>query len=249
MKKPIFIAHRGAWSPSRRENTVGAVERATASGRFAYIEIDARRTRSNDNSTQTPIVIHDETLNRLYELYRVPKSKRHRENQAVYGLTLDIIRSEEVEVSTLSEIMRAAKGHPMNIEIKSQQAVEPVIETLTDIINKYDEWDWEKVVISSFDWDILYEFKQKTPEVGIAMLYGFKNIPSSFGRHFHTLGARWIKFNKWLTPLCVPLAVSFGIKDRHVYTVNTKLGVKFLSLLGIVGFTTDSITLPDQFDK
>lgn len=247
MKKPLFIAHRGAWDPQRRENTAAAVERAAASGRFAYIELDVRRTRADDNALQTPILLHDETLDRLYDLYRIPKSKQHRRGQAVYGLTLDIIRGEEVDISTLQEAMRAANGHPLNLEIKSDQAIEPVLEVLSDMIDKYKEWDWEKIVISSFDWEILYQVRERIPEVGIAMLYGIKNVPKSFGRHYHTLDARWIKFNKWLTPLCVPLAMAFGIKDRHVYTVNSVLTVQFLRLFGVVGFTTDKITLPDKF--
>ena len=249
MKQPIFIAHRGAWKTGRRENTAGAIERAAASGRFAYIEFDVRRTRSDDDAVQTPILIHDPTLDRLYELYNIPKSKRHRLGQPVHSLTLDIIRSEEIEVSTLAEAMRAAKGHPINMEIKSQEAVEPILEVVGDIIDKYDEWSWEKIVFQSFDWDALFDIKEKAPEAGISMLYGWRTLPRSFGRTYHTLGARWIKFNKWLAPLFSPLAKLYGIPHVAVYTVNSKFGVMFLRLFGVKTFTTDAIKLPDDFPQ
>ncbi len=249
MKQPIFVAHRGAWSTGRRENTVGAIERAANSGRFAYIEIDVRRSRSDDAAVQTPIIIHDETLDRLYEMYNIPQSKRHRVGQPVHGLTIDIIRGEEVEVATLAEGMRAANGHPLNIELKTVEVIDATIEVVTDMIAKYDEWSWEKIVFSSFKWEVLQELKQRAPEAGLAMLYGFRSLPKSFGRTYHTLGARWIGFNKWLTPVMVPLARLMKVHHRGAYTVNKAWQVRVLRRLGITSFATDSITLPDQFSS
>ena len=249
MKEPIFVAHRGAWKTGRRENTAAAIERAAGSGRFAYIEVDVRRSRSDDDAIQTPILMHDLTLDRLYDMYKIPKSKRHREGQPVYGLTIDIIRGEEIEVSTLAEGMRAANGHPLNIEFKSKESVDPTLEVIGDMIAKYEEWSWEKIAFSSFDWDILFDLKEKAPEAGIVMLYGFRSLPKSFGRVYHSLGARWIKFNKWLVPIFAPLAIVYGIKDRGAYTVNSKLGVRFLQTFGISSFTTDVVTLPDEFSN
>ncbi len=248
-KTPIFIAHRSAWMPGRRENSVAAIERASTSGRFAYLEVDVRRTRSNDQIHQTPILMHDETLDRLYELNRIPKSKRLRAGQSVYGLTIDIIRSEAVEVATLHEAMRAAKGHPLNLEIKSSHAVQPTLDTIADIINKYDEWSWEKVVISSKNWQILYDVRQKAPQIGIAMLYSYHHIFRSFGKPYHELGARWLGYNKWLTPICVPLALLFNVKMLYAYTVNNAALARALSFIGVTGVFTDSITLPDQFKQ
>lgn len=247
MKQPIFIAHRGAWLAGRRENTTGAIERATKSGRFAYIEFDVRRSRSDDLARQTPILMHDKTLDRLYDLYKIPKSKRHREGQLISGLTIDIIRAEEIEVATLADAMRAANGHPINIELKTFHAIESVLEVVGDMIKKYDEWSWEKVVFSSFKRSHLYEVKQKAPEASLAMLYGFKNLRHSFGRDYHTLGARWIGFNKWLAPFLSPLAALLNVKHRAAYAVNNKLSVRLLSLLGVEIFFTDSISLPDTF--
>ncbi len=249
MKQPIFVAHRGAWSTGRRENTVGAIERAANSGRFAYIEIDVRRSRSDDAAKQTPLIIHDATLDRLYELYNIPKSKRHRVGQPVSGLTIDIIRGEEIEVATLAEGMRAANGHPLNIELKAIEAVDATLEVVSDMIAKYDEWSWEKIVFSSFNWDILFDLKEKAPEAGLAMVYGFRSLPKSFGRTYHSLGARWIGFNKWLVPIMSPLAALFNIPNRSVYTVNSKFEIKFLQLFGIRSFATDSIKLPDDFPE
>lgn len=247
MKQPVFIAHRGAWSPGRRENTVGAIERAVKSGRFAYIEMDVRRTRSDDGGNQTPIIMHDSKLDRLYDLYNIPQAKRHREGQRVFNLTLEIIRGEAIEVATLAEALRAANGHPINIEIKARKAVDVTLDTINDMISKYKDWSREKIVISSFKWEVLYEVQKRDPELGIAMLYGWKNFPRNFGRTYKELGARWIMFNKWLA---VPMSILGSLiktPNRYVYSVNSTMAVRILRLFGITGFATDSLTLPDKF--
>ncbi len=247
MKQPIFIAHRGAYRAGRRENTVAAIARSANSGRFAYIEVDVRRSRSDDSAVQTPILMHDETLDRLYDLYSIPIIKRHRSKQPIHGLTIDIIRNEEIEVATLAEGMRAAAGHPMNIELKAIEAIDSTLETVADMIKKYDEWSWEKIVFSSFDWQILREIKTKVPEASVAILYGWKNLPRNFVHTYYDLDARFVKFNKFLAPLLSPLSIVYGIKNRGVYTVNHALEVRILYYFGIRIFTTDFITLPDSF--
>ena len=247
MKQPIFVAHRGAWKSGRKENTAAAIERAASSGRFAYIEFDVRRTRANDEGEQVPILIHDETLDRLYDLNRVPKYKRNRKGQAVYELTIDIIRGEDVEISTLQEAMRAANGNPLDIEIKTEKGLEVTLEVVSDMISKYDDWSWEKIVISSRNWSILAEAKKRVPEVGVAMIYTFVNLPRNFGRTYHNLGARFLKFNKWLAPVLLPLAALLGVPNRAVYTVNNRFIVRSMQLLGATIILTDELTLPDSF--
>lgn len=249
MKQPIFIAHRGAYQKGRRENTVPAIERSAKSGRFAYIELDVRRTRSDDEGKQTSVVFHDETLDRLYEKYRIPKIKRHRLGQTINNLTIDIIRSEEIDIATLAEAMRAANGHPLNLELKSEEAMEPMLETINDLIKKYPEWKKEKIVISSKIWPLLYEVKRRDSELGIAMIYTFKHLPRAYGRTHHELGARWVSINKWLAYFLAPFAKIFDVPVVGAYTVNTNLEVFLLRILGVQIFFTDYVTLPKEIDS
>lgn len=249
MKQPIFIAHRGAWLPGRRENTTGAIERAVKSGRFAYIELDVRRSRSDDSATQTPIVIHDETLDRLYEQYKIPKIKRHRVGQPVSKLTIDIIRSEEIDVPTLADALKAANGHPVNLELKHSDVIDSTLSLINDLISKNNSWSHEKFVFSSFDWSILQEIKQRDDRFDVAMLYSWRNLPKTFGRTYHKLDARWITFNKWLSPVLVPIARIFNIRHRYAYSINSVLGIKVLQLFGVNGICTDILKMPDAFDK
>jgi len=60
--RPLVIAHRGEHSehPGHRENTIGAIESAMAHGADA-VEIDVRLAADG-----TPVVIHDETFERLW---------------------------------------------------------------------------------------------------------------------------------------------------------------------------------------
>lgn len=215
------------------------------SGRFAYIELDVRRSRSDDSATQTPIVIHDETLDRLYKQYNIPLSKRHREGQPISQLTIDIIRGEEIELATLAEAMRAAGGHPVNLELKHADAIESTLGVVNDMISKYDHWTPEKIVFSSMDWSILREIRERDSRFGVALLYSWRHLPRVFGRISHELDVRWIGFNKWLTPFVAPLAKLFNIPQRYAYSVNSETGVKLLGMLGVNGVFTDRQTLPD----
>ncbi len=247
MKKPVFIAHRASWKPGRRENTQAAIERAANSGRFAYIEIDVRRTRSSDDGTQTPIVIHDETLDRLYKQYKIPKSKQHRIGQNVRGLSIDIIRSEEIEVLTLADALRSLNGHPVNIELKDPDCLDATLEIINDVIAKYPQWSHEKIVVSSFDWDMLKEIKQREPNLGLAMAFEPKHLLSNFGRTYNSLGCRWIGFSKWLIAIMGPWAKMAGVPNRYCFTLNSKIGINIARKFAVNGIFTDVVTMPEQF--
>lgn len=248
MGKPIFIAHRGGWMSGRRENTIAALERAANSGRFAYIEMDIRRTRSDDQGTQTPILIHDDTLDRLYDLYSIPKYKRHRLGQKVSGLSIDIIRSEEIELATLAEAMRAIKGHPIVLDIKESDALVAVFDVLHDMFAKYEEWAPEKIVITSFDWSILQDAKQRDPNVGVALLLSWRNLQHIFnmGRTYHSIAARWVAINSQIALPVALMARLYDIPNRYTYTINHPILVKIFMFFGLNGITTDKITLPDE---
>jgi glycerophosphoryl diester phosphodiesterase len=247
MKQSVYIAHRGAWRPGRRENTTAAIERAKSSGRFSYIELDVRRTRSDDKGEQTSVIMHDNTLDRLYDLYRIPQNKRNRLGQDIGNLTLENIRAEEIEIVTLADAMRLATGQALNLELKSVAALEPMLMTINDIIDKYSEWTKEKIVISSMNWKLLEEIKKREPELGIAMIYTWRHLPRGFGRQFHRLGARWIVFNKWLAGFNI-LAKAFSIRHTGVYSINSKFGLRLMQLFGIEIIFTDTVNLPDVLE-
>jgi len=248
VKKPIFIAHRGAPSPSRRENSIAAFERASDTGRFAYIEFDVRRTRSDDEGQRIPIVAHDATTDRLYDLQRIPMYKRSHQGVELASLTHAMLRADSLEVATMADVLRLLNGHPINIEIKDLTALPEVLDVITDFVNQSSsKWKIEHFVISSFDWQVLTKAKQLSPELKVALLYSVKNLPAIPFGLYEELDAEFIHISRWLAPFLAPLCVLFGIRNRYVFTVKSKFAVRFLQLFGVNGFTTNSINLPEKF--
>lgn len=247
MSKTIFIAHRGAPSPQRRENSEAAFERAVSSGRFEYIEMDVQRTRTDDEGNREPVIAHDPTLDTLYEQQRIPKGERKFEGVSLSSLSYEMIRGESLDVITLRQALRITNGHKVNLEIKDEFAVSQTVEVVEDVIAQTSsKWKQEHFLISSFNWEILSEVRNLMPDVEIALLYGFRNLPRLPFSNAKEVGATTVHMNKWLAPVLAPYFAFRGIKNRYVYTVNNPLAVRFLRLLGVNGFTTDSVTLPDR---
>jgi len=248
MNKPIFIAHRGAFDPARRENSLAAFERAKETGRFAYVEIDVRRTRSDDDGQRIPIIAHDATTNRLYDLQRIPMYKRTHNGVEISSLTYTMLKADSLEISTLAEVLRVLDGHPVNIEVKDLSALPEILDVMHDFIKQTSSrWEVSHFVISSFDWEVLRKARQLLPGVRLALLYGVESLPRSPFKIYREVNADFIHMSRWLAPFLAPLCALAGIKDRYVYTVNSKFLVIFLTCFGVNGFTTNSISLPDKF--
>lgn len=250
MKNFTFIAHRGASKPTRRENSVPAFERAVGSGRFGYIELDVRRTRTDDDGERVPIVAHDALTDRLYDLQRIPKYQRTHQGVRISSLSYNMLRSDSLEIATLREALRALNGHKVVLEIKDIAALADTLEVIDDVVAQVsNKWKYENIVISSFDWSILYKTREINPEIKIGFLYGFRNLPRPPFRHIKKLDATFVHMNKWLSPILSPYLAWRGVLSRYIYTVKSGFEVRLFSLFGVNGFTTDSITLPDEFYK
>jgi glycerophosphoryl diester phosphodiesterase len=130
--RPV-IAHRGA-SGSAPENTIAAFEVAVEQGADA-IELDVRLTADG-----VPVVLHDPTLDRTTS-HQGPigavAADRLRDIDAGARFTPDggrtyPFRGSEVQVPTLSEVLRAFPLMPFLIEIKEAQAQEAVKRVLLE---------------------------------------------------------------------------------------------------------------------
>lgn len=248
MRKLIFIAHRGAPLPSRRENSLQAFERAAASGRFAYIELDVRRTRTDDDGNRVPIVAHDATTDALYEQQRIPKYQRTHQGVELVSLTYEMLRADSLDVATLADTLRILNGHPVLLEVKTIEALPQALEVIHDFVNQVSsKWRFENFVISSFDWDILYKTKELVPDMAVSLLYGVKNLPRLPFKHIEALEVRSVHMSKWVAWFMAPYLKFRKVSARYVFTLNKAWQVKLFRYLGVNGVTTDSITLPEEF--
>jgi len=248
MKNMVFLAHRGAPRPSRRENSIAAFERAVSSQRFSYIEMDVRRTRTDDSGQRVPIVAHDGLTDKLYDLQRVPKYQRTYQGVQISSLTYEMLRADTLEVPTLKEALRTLNGHLVNLEIKEMAALEQTLEVIDDLVAQVSsKWSYDNFVISSFNWEILSRVREVAPNINVALLYGFRSLPRLPYSQAKKLDVKFVHMNKWLAPFLSPYLAWRGILMRYAFTVNNRFEIRLLSLLGINGITTDSITLPESF--
>jgi glycerophosphoryl diester phosphodiesterase len=115
---PLAFAHRGG-ADAGDENTVAAFERAVTLG-FRYVETDVHAT-----SDGVPVVFHDATLARLTgHQGRVADLTWH---------DLSTVRvAGAAAVPRLDEVLDAWPAIRFNVDVKSDDAVQPTVTTIRD---------------------------------------------------------------------------------------------------------------------
>lgn len=129
---PIALAHRGG-AREAPENSLRAFRRAVDLG-YTYIETDVRAT-----SDGVPVIFHDERLNRVTD--RVGR---------IRDLPFSEVRKARIgnaeRVHSLPEMLETFPDTRFNIDIKEDNAIEPVLE----VLRQADHLD--RVCIASFSW-------------------------------------------------------------------------------------------------
>lgn len=129
---PTGMAHRGG-AGEAPENSVSAFRNAVSLG-YRYIETDVRATADG-----VPVVFHDETLERVTD-----RSGRIRD------MTFAEVRKARIggtdPVQSLTEMLEQFPDTRFNIDIKEDNAVDPVLEVLTmpGVL--------DRVCIAAFSW-------------------------------------------------------------------------------------------------
>lgn len=180
-KHPLVIAHRGgsSWAP---ENTIAAFAKsldAHADG----VELDIHRCKSGEL-----IVIHDETLERTTNGKGYVKDKTLDE---LKKLTAGRWFGEEYageKLPVLDEVLKLVNGKMIvNIEIKNSPIEYPGIEDdLAKVLQDYKYPD--KILISSFDHELIRRIHNKMPQYQVAFLDA--GIIADVGEYAEKLGAK-----------------------------------------------------------
>ncbi len=231
---PIALAHRGG-AREAPENSLRAFRRAVSLG-FTYIETDVRASVDG-----VPVVFHDETLGRVTDRVGRIRDLPFREIKKAH-----IGNAERVH--SLAEMLEHFPDTRFNIDIKEENAVEPVIELLrrSDYL--------ERVSVASFSWSRLRAVRAAFPgEVCTSLAPPEVAALVSRSRVGRLSVASGFVFPKG--PICVqvprrttrlPIVTPRFVKaahDRdwpvHVWTINDPAEMHTLLDLGVDGIMTD----------
>ncbi|MBT8371381.1 MAG: glycerophosphodiester phosphodiesterase [Desulfobacterales bacterium] len=241
----LVIAHRGGRSLGP-ESTLYTFRRAVELG-VDVLEIDLHSTKDGEL-----VILHDATLERTTNAtgtarnYTLAELKKFDaayhwspQNSRVYPL-----RDKQIKIPTLAEVFETFSETRLNIEIKESQP--DVLPALCQLIRDYHMS--KKVMVASFDADVLKEFRSLCPEVATS-------AGASEATFFYALQKMHLEaaYSPEVNALQVPVA--YGdlevVNKRfleaahkrnlrvHVWTVNNRDSMKRLLKLGVDGIMTD----------
>jgi len=202
------IGHRGAagYAP---ENTIKSIKTAIAFG-VDGIEFDVQLTKDDHL-----ILCHDASLKRTTG-----------DNRHVSDLTLAEIRTIRTRqgepIPSLIEALKASGTTPVIIEVKSNGAVESLIDALAQV-------DHPALSVASFHHGEMKKLLAKRPDLPVFLLE--RTNPIEVIQKARSVGASGIGLNYWiLNPLTYALARKHRL-DIFVYTVNNPLMGGFIHRL------------------
>lgn len=165
MSKTKIFAHRGA-SGYAPENTLEAFALAITQGADG-IELDVQLTKDG-----IPVVIHDETIDRVTEKTGFVKDYTLNELKELTVLGNKFPEYSSSKIPTLEEVLDAVKasGIQVNIELKTGIYWYPEIEQkVADLVKASGMED--KVIYSSFNHYSIQQIKKIVPDAETAYLY------------------------------------------------------------------------------
>ena len=165
MSKTKIFAHRGA-SGYAPENTLEAFALAITQGADG-IELDVQLTKDG-----IPVVIHDETIDRVTEKTGWVKDYTLNELKELTVLGNKFPEYSSSKIPTLEEVLDAVKasGILVNIELKTGIYWYPKIEQkVADLVKASGMKD--KVIYSSFNHYSIQQIKKIVPDAETAYLY------------------------------------------------------------------------------
>lgn len=218
----LKIGHRGA-KGHVPENTIESFLKAFELGAHG-IELDVHLSADEE-----AIVIHDDTVDRTIK------------NAAGFVKDFTVAECQKLGIPTLVEVFHILpEGAFLNIEIKDPKATKIVVEEVEKFV-RLKEITYQKVVVSSFNWDVLKEVKTLNPKIRIGVLTE-ESIATAFE---FAKEIEAYSINPWfelLTPEFMDLAKQQQFKI-HTFTVNSPEDITFVKNFGVDAIISD---FPDR---
>lgn len=257
----IIIAHRG-FSKKFPENTILSIKESVKLG-LKFVEVDVSLTKEN-----IPILIHDETLDRTTSLKGRVSSVSFDELIKTDAGSWKGKNFKDEKIPSLEKVLEyisTLKDVTLNLEIKKECYKKKLngvsIEThILDLLKKYKLKN--RVIISSFKFEILQEFRKLDSNLKISILpmdneiysgkvsqYIEKIKPHSVNFSLEVISSLLYKDKisekqiDYLRELFLSLRIQKKIKI-FIYTVNNPKQIELLKSFGVHGIFTDE---PDLF--
>ena len=224
-KKVINIevtAHRG-YSGKYPENTLLAFNKAIESN-ADEIELDVRLSKDNK-----VIVIHDSNLNRVANI-----------NKFVSNMKYDDIKKIDVgdneKIPLLDDVLRLIqdKDIKINIELKSIDKNEKLVQDTIDLVNKYNVK--EKCYFSSFEYSMLLKVKEIDSSFKILFISNTNDNLFNYEVDGYSLNYKCVDIN-------LVKHIHKNNKEIHVWTVNDEDDIKNVIKMGVDNIITNNIEL------
>jgi glycerophosphoryl diester phosphodiesterase len=190
----------------------------------AWIEVDVHLVEGE------LVVIHDGRLERTTN-----GTGTVSERPLSYVRSLDAGSGERIPL--LSEVLDLlANGAGINIELKGDGTAGPVA-ALLEVRMARGALSHDRVIVSSFDTDLLLEVKHHEPAIPIGVL--LERIPPGYARSAEEMGAFSVHVHREvITERFVADAHARGLKV-FAYTINCPEDVHRMRRLGVDGIFTD----------
>ncbi|USQ83772.1 glycerophosphodiester phosphodiesterase [Streptomyces phaeoluteigriseus] len=218
MQTVTAVAHRG--DPYRvRENTLDSLRSALDQGADA-VEIDVRLTRDG-----VPVLLHDETLKRLWERDRPLMSLSAAE---VRGLT-------EGGVPTLAEALAATEGSRVMLDLPGTREVR----TARRVVDAVREAGAADRVYYCADANAMLAVRAADPSAEIAMTWTSLAPPRPV--LLAAVGPRWLNYRFSLVDRDLAARIHRDGRLLSVWTPDTRRAMRRLIDLGADSITTNRI--------
>ncbi|SEM68399.1 glycerophosphoryl diester phosphodiesterase [Paenisporosarcina quisquiliarum] len=226
-----IYAHRGS-SGTHPENTIAAFK-AAAKLPVHGVEFDVHMTKDHEL-----VVIHDETINRTSNGTGFIKDLTLAELKKFDFGSWYSPKFKQETIPTLREVLYVFKDthHHLNIELKSDVfPYEGMEQAVLQMLNDYRLE--ARVVISSFNHEMVRNFKQLAPSIETAVLFMEVMIEPHIYAEKVGADALHAFFPTVLRPMGVE-AIASG-KNVRVFTVNEEKYTDLLKQVGVDAIFTD----------
>lgn len=240
LHEPFVIGHRG--SVAGVENSLAAIQGAI-DAKAEYAEIDILLSADG-----VPMVIHDDSLNRLADI-----------GESVHELTAKelgqvVLKQNGMigEIATLEEVIQLAKGKiNLAVELKRHGHEEKnLVDEVAAVLQEYNLL--EESIFLSLDYKLVDEMNTKHPETisGYCIFGGLGVLNPNVIR---TMNIDFVFIEEWMATRENLMEFRRAWLPVYVWTVNQKESMRQLLDLGVLGLVTDypawGTETVDEFQK
>ncbi|WP_321388461.1 glycerophosphoryl diester phosphodiesterase membrane domain-containing protein [uncultured Enterococcus sp.] len=240
LHEPIVIGHRG--SVAGVENSLAAIQGAI-DAKAEYAEIDILLSADG-----IPMVIHDDSLNRLAGIGKSVHELTAKELGQVVLKQNGMIG----EIATLEEVIRLTKGKiNLAVELKQHGHEEKnLVDEVAAVLQEYNLL--EESIFLSLDYRLVDEMNTKHPETisGYCIFGGLGVLNPTVIR---TMNIDFVFIEEWMATRENLMEFRRAWLPVYVWTVNQKESMRQLLDLGVLGLVTDypawGTETVDEFQK